>query len=106
MAEKSPNGLLYVNGADKVFVYYPDGQLAATYVVEYGTNPVTFDKDGNAYIVSTTLDKVSTLTVWDPKHQLKYRYSIYDGGMGETPLVTANGVVYLGGNRLFAVKLP
>ena len=100
----SPKGNLYVNGADKIHVISPDGELVATYVVEYWTEPVTFDSLGNAYVV-TSYHNISKVIKYDQNHEEKQVFEYTgEGRIENRATIGGNGVVYVGGRNIFAIQ--
>jgi hypothetical protein len=105
----SPNGNLYVNGADKIYVISSKGELLAAYLVEYGTSPVAFDNQSNAYVVTkATLQspKLSKVIIFDQYHKEKqvFEYESENNWLEHLPAIGKDGVVYVGGLRTIAIK--
>ncbi|WP_071392814.1 S-layer homology domain-containing protein [Bacillus tuaregi] len=100
----SPEGHLYVNGADKIYVISAEGQLIATYFVEYWTAPVSFDSSGNVYVV-TSYFNVSKVIKYDQNHNEKQVFEYTgDGRIDNRPTIGENGVVYVGGTKTMAIQ--
>ncbi|MBX0357681.1 PQQ-binding-like beta-propeller repeat protein [Halobacillus sp. Nhm2S1] len=104
----SPNGKIYINGADKITVVNPiSQQIEASYGVEYRTYPVTFDDVGNTYVVSNnSMTGISSIVVFDEEHN---RLSSYIGNgvsekLGGPLTLGGDGVVYSPGRHLFALR--